>query len=93
MDQGYAHLSYYPNREEYTARETYRLQQEPVDHALPESFPRQLGSKMVWDGQSLSLEDHQSSDGTKCTLLLDGSQLMEIDVALRSFQGTYLVPN
>ncbi|KAK2754355.1 hypothetical protein FQN54_006999 [Arachnomyces sp. PD_36] len=87
MNQDYAHLSYYPNREEYTVRAAHRLECDPIDRALPEGFPQQLESKMVWDGESFFLEEHRRSDGTECVLVLDGSQLLEVDAALRSFKA------
>ena len=89
MAQDYAHLSYYPNYEESMARTTYRVQNEELDRTLPDGFPQVLRSKMAWDGKYLSLDEHQSSDGTDCVLQLVDHQLAEIDAALRSFQGRY----
>ena len=45
----YAHISYYPNREESAARTAHRLQNEHIQDSLQDGFPVQLESKMVWD--------------------------------------------
>lgn len=83
----YAHLSYYPNREESAARTSYRLQNEELPKTLPDRFPAQLNSKMVWDRESLSIDEHESNDGTDCVLALDEEQLAEIDAAVKHFEG------
>lgn len=83
----YAHLSYYPNREESAARTAHRLQNEQIQGNLPDGFPVQLESKMVWDRESFSLDGHESNDGTECVLVLDEAQLAEIDAAMKYFQG------
>ncbi|BCR89146.1 TauD/TfdA family dioxygenase [Aspergillus chevalieri] len=82
----YAHLSYYPNREESAARTAHRLQNEQIQDNLPDGFPVQLESKMVWDRESFSLDGHESNDGTECVLVLDEAQLAEIDAAMKYFQ-------
>lgn len=87
MAQDYAHLSYYPNREESAAQTSHRLQNEQIEDTLPDGFPAQLDSKMVWDRENFSLGEHQSNDGTECVLVLDESQLAEIDAAVKHFQG------
>jgi hypothetical protein len=86
MSQYVERIPYYPNREEYEALARHHLQKEPMEGALPQGFPQQLTSEMVWEGQDISL-DNRSNDGTKCVLLLDESQLKEIDTALRDFQS------
>lgn len=87
MEIDYAHLSYYPDREESAARTSYRLQNEQIQNSLPDGFPVQLNSKMVWDRNSLSIDEHESNDGTDCVLALDEAQLAEIDAAVKHFEG------
>lgn len=90
MHPDYTNVPYYPNYEEYTARNNNRLDDDNIDQTLPPGFPQLLNSKMVWEGESFSLDEHMSSDGTECILELNGSQLAEIDTALKHFQGKYL---
>lgn len=89
MHPDYTNVSYYPNYEEYTARSSNRLDDESIDRTLPPGFPQLLNSKMVWEGQNLSLHELTSSDGTECVLELNDSQLAEIDTALKHFQGKF----
>ncbi|OJJ84992.1 TauD/TfdA family dioxygenase [Aspergillus glaucus CBS 516.65] len=89
----YAHLSYYPNSEESAARTSYRLQNEELPKTLPDRFPAQLNSKMVWDRESLSIDEHESNDGTDCVLALDEEQLAEIDAAVKHFEALHLPPS
>lgn len=83
----YAHLSYYPSREEFAARTSHRLQNEQIQDSLPNGFPAQLNSKLVWDRGSFSIDEHESNDGTDCVLALDEEQLAEIDAAVKHFEG------
>ncbi|KFY05110.1 hypothetical protein O988_00265 [Pseudogymnoascus sp. VKM F-3808] len=87
MHPDYTNVSYYPNYEEYTARNNKRLDDGSIDQTLPPGFPRLLHSKMVWEGERFSLHEHTSSDGTEYILELNGSQLAEIDTALKHFQA------
>jgi hypothetical protein len=90
MNPDYTNVSYYPNYEEYTVRNKRRLDDGSIDQTLPPGFPRLLNSKMVWEGESFSPHEHTSIDGTECILELNGSQLAEIDTALKHFQGNFL---
>ena len=79
-------VPYYPDHD--TWADSF-LKNQDADATLPPGFPKELGTKMAWDGRDLSLDEHTSSDGTECVLALNDSQLAEIDAALRYFQGKF----
>ena len=87
-EQNNTRLSYYPNYEEYTARQCRHLQNGQRQKSLPPGFPEQLNSNMVWERDNFSLSEHECGDGTDCVLVLNDSQLSEIHAAVEYFQCT-----
>lgn len=82
-------IPYYPNREEYEERSRYHEQIPHTGKDLPYGLPEKLESKMAWEGCDISL--NQSSEGCEPPYLnvLEASQLLEIESALRYFQSEF----
>ncbi|OJJ31390.1 hypothetical protein ASPWEDRAFT_187270 [Aspergillus wentii DTO 134E9] len=78
-------IPYYPDRAQYDARVLDHLQRQPAQAALPAGFPAELDSDMVWEGSDLNLEESAQENRTKL-MVLNTSQLAEIDAALSYFQ-------
>ena len=74
-------LSYKPDFDQYQARTRFRLQTEPLQKkTLPEGFPKQLVSDLVWEGEGLA-------DKYDWTYVLAPEQIRELEDALEHFKG------
>ncbi|KAI0453588.1 hypothetical protein F5B21DRAFT_525775 [Xylaria acuta] len=74
-------ISYSPNMEKYLARIKRRQETEMLETSLPEAFPLQLKSDLVWEGQNLE-------ERYNCNCELTNSDVEEIEAALHHFQYT-----
>lgn len=72
-------IQYHPDFSKYQARTKRRKETESLQTTLPEGFPRQLDSPLVWEGKDVE----QHSDWI---YNLSDAQLDEIDSALNSFK-------
>ncbi|KAJ5613866.1 hypothetical protein N7528_007520 [Penicillium herquei] len=78
-------IPYIPDRVKYDTQEA--LGQDSISEAgLPEGFPAQLSSDMVWDASSIHLDEHGFVDDDRCILKLSRENLTEIDDALQHFK-------
>jgi hypothetical protein len=74
-------ISYEPNMANYLARIKRRHKSEKLESCLPEGFPTQLESKLVWEGQNLLERFNWNYE-------LTDSDVKEIEAALHHFQCT-----
>lgn len=74
-------ISYTPDLAKYQVRIKRRHALEKLETSLPEGFPAQLESKLVWEGQSLAESYNWNYE-------LTGSDIEEIEAALHHFQCT-----
>ncbi|KAF2194541.1 Clavaminate synthase-like protein [Zopfia rhizophila CBS 207.26] len=58
-------ISYTPDMAKYLARIKRRHELEKLETCLPEGFPTQLESKLMWEGQSLEESEIHTSHGFK----------------------------
>ncbi|KAJ5711149.1 hypothetical protein N7488_005305, partial [Penicillium malachiteum] len=78
-------IPYIPDRVKYDTQQA--LAQNSISEArLPEGFPAQLSSEMVWDASSIHLDEHGFVDDDRCILNLSRENLKEIDDALQHFK-------
>ncbi|RYP61180.1 hypothetical protein DL769_007819 [Monosporascus sp. CRB-8-3] len=77
---GQPDISYTPDMAKYLARIKRRHELEKLETCLPEGFPTQLESKLVWEGQSLEERYNWNYE-------LTGSDVEEIEAALHHFQS------
>ncbi len=77
--------SYAPDHDKYLARSKRRRETEQLTKTLPPSFPQELQSNLVWDGNNLA-------ETYEWDYRLTKGDLDEIESALRHFQGQYLPP-
>lgn len=73
-------ISYHPDLTNYRARTKRRLETEKLAQELPNGFPRQLGSALVWEG-----DDFQQDEWV---VALAKSEILELDSAIENFKGT-----
>lgn len=75
-------ITYHPNHDQWLARTTRRLAQDPglLSTPLPDGFPTRLDSRLVWEGK-----DWQ--DEKQWVFELDVEQLKEIDDAVKHFHS------
>ena len=78
-------IQYHPDWDKYQARTARRTTTETLPHAVPDGFPTQLVSNLVWEGHDVEGRD----DWVVC---LTEAELDEIDAALQSFQGKWSSP-
>lgn len=78
-------ISYHPDEAKWKARTARRLQEDPSLPltALPEGFPSQLDSPLVWEGKDWDSEKQWVYE-------LSAAQLKEIDDAVHHFHGAFL---
>jgi hypothetical protein len=77
---GQPDIGYTPNPETYRARVERRLAKENLSRTLPDGFPQQLKSELVWDGATVSAEYEWSYQLTE-------QDLEEVHQALEHFRG------
>lgn len=85
MTQSTEEIPYYPNREQYEAGSRCCLQKTYVEGSLPYGFPEKMDSNMVWEGRDITLT--HTGEEIPYLVILDHSQLEEIDEALKYFQS------
>ncbi|KAI0543751.1 hypothetical protein F4679DRAFT_590183 [Xylaria curta] len=73
-------ISYKPDMAKYLARTKRRQECENLETTLPEGFPTQLKSDLVWEGQNLEEKYNWNYE-------LTSSDVGEIEAALRHFQS------
>ena len=74
-------IDYKPDMAKYLARIKRRHETEKLETTLPEGFPAQLESKLVWKGENLA-------ETYDWNYQLTDSDIEEIEAALRHFQCT-----
>lgn len=72
---GQPDIGYAPDLDKYLARVQRRLKEENLEATLPEGFPNQLESDLVWEGDSLA-------EKYDWTYVLNEEELEEIENAL-----------
>lgn len=72
-------IQYHPDYEKYQARTLRRKQSEDLQTTLPDGFPPQLDSPLVWEGKDIEKRDDWIYH-------LSDAQLDEIDAALAHFK-------
>ncbi|KAJ5726072.1 uncharacterized protein N7483_007429 [Penicillium malachiteum] len=78
-------IPYIPDCVKYDTQQA--LAQHSISRAgLPERFPAQLSSEMVWDASSIRLDERGFVDDDRCILKLSRENLKEINDALRYFK-------
>lgn len=75
-------IEYHPDRAKWKARTTRRLEADPSlpKTALPEGFPEQLKSPLVWEGKDWK-------DEKEWVYELTEADVKEVDDALKHFHG------
>lgn len=81
---GQPDIDYAPNLDKYLARVARRKETEKLENELPDGFPKQLESDLVWDGKDIA----QKYDWT---YVLNENELQEIEAALKHFKCSPLV--
>lgn len=81
---GQPDISYAPDYDKYQARAARRVQSENLPTTLPDGFPEQLKSDLVWEGNTLA-------DTYDWTYVLSEDQLAEIDQAVGHFKCQFLI--
>ncbi|KZF21101.1 Clavaminate synthase-like protein [Xylona heveae TC161] len=76
-------IQYHPDFEKYTARTSRRQATESLEKSLPDGFPAQLNSPLVWEGKDVEKRDDW-------IYAFNDAQLDEIDAALKSFKSLNL---
>lgn len=80
---GQPDITYQPNLDNYLARIKRRTETEDLPNTLPPGFPKQLNSKLVWDGRALA-------ETWDWNYQLTEQDLAEIEAALQHFKSTGL---
>lgn len=78
-------IGYSPDYDQYLARVQHRQQTETLPTTLPEGFPAQLKSDLVWDGSDIGSKYNWTYE-------LSTNELEEIEAALSHFKGSSLRP-
>ncbi|KAG2412838.1 hypothetical protein HFD88_010395 [Aspergillus terreus] len=78
-------ISYVPGRAKYEAQQAI-FKDRAAEASLPEGFPARLSSEMVWDSDSISLDERCFVNDERCVLHLSKEQLGEIHDALQTFK-------
>jgi hypothetical protein len=83
---GQPDISYHPDRAKWEARTARRLAEDPTlsDAALPEGFPKQVDSPMVWEGKDWT-------DESQWVYNLSIAELKEINEAVTVFHSKHNV--
>jgi hypothetical protein len=80
------YIPYIPNRVNYDTQQA--ISKEIISGAcLPEGFPARLSSEMVWDSDSIGLDERGFVDDERCILKLNSDNLKEIHEALQYFKS------
>ncbi|GES58051.1 hypothetical protein ATEIFO6365_0004020200 [Aspergillus terreus] len=79
-------ISCVPDRAKYEAQQAI-FKDKAAEASLPERFPAQLSSEMVWDSDSVSLDERCFVNDERCVLHLSKEQLDEIHDALQTFKS------
>ncbi|KAJ5738630.1 hypothetical protein N7493_001785 [Penicillium malachiteum] len=78
-------IPYIPDRVKYDTQQA--LAQNSISEAgLPEAFPAQVSSEMVWDASTIHLDGRGFVDDDRCILNLSRENLKEINDALEHFK-------
>ncbi|KAL2681237.1 hypothetical protein Neosp_008845 [[Neocosmospora] mangrovei] len=80
---GQPDIGYTPNLDKYLARVKRRQETEKFETTLPEGFPKELVSDLVWDGKDLA-------DKYDWNYHLTEADIEEIDEALKNFKSLSL---
>ncbi len=81
---GQPDIEYTPSEEKYQARTKKRLETEELSKKLPDGFPQQLNSTLVWEGSTLG----QTFDWN---YKLTPVNIAEIEAALQHFKCKHLI--
>lgn len=73
-------IAYQPDFQKYSERVKRRLETEKLSKELPEGFPKQLVSPLVWHGSDFKSED-------EWTYVLSEADLEDMKQALAHFKG------
>jgi hypothetical protein len=75
-------IEYHPDRVKWQARTTRRLEADPslLTSAVPEGFPKQLDSPLVWQSEDWKNE-------TEWVYQLNGAEIKEISDAVKHFHS------
>ena len=76
---GQPDIQYTPNEEKFRARTKRRLETETINKTLPDGFPAQLNSSLVWEGATLG-------DTFDWNYKLTPDDISEIESALQHFK-------
>ncbi|KAL5360420.1 hypothetical protein BJX96DRAFT_184523 [Aspergillus floccosus] len=79
-------ILYVPDRAKYEAQQAI-FKDRTAEASLPEGFPAQLSSEMVWDSHSISLDECGFVNDERYILQLSKEQLDEIHDALETFKS------
>ncbi|KAJ4321287.1 hypothetical protein N0V84_005421 [Fusarium piperis] len=80
---GQPDIGYTPNVDKYLARVKRRQETEKFETTLPEGFPKELASDLVWDGKDLAAKYDWN-------YYLTEADIEEIDEALKNFRSLNL---
>ncbi|RSL41176.1 hypothetical protein CEP53_012918 [Fusarium sp. AF-6] len=80
---GQPDIGYTPNLDKYLARVKRRQETEKFETSLPEGFPKELTSDLVWDGKDLSAKYDWNYHLTE-------ADIEEIDEAIKNFRSLNL---
>jgi hypothetical protein len=78
---GQPDIDYTPNLDKYHARVKRRQETENLEKSLPDGFPRQLQSKLVWNGADIKSRYNWTYE-------LNTQEIEEIEEALAHFKCT-----
>ncbi|KAI9147576.1 Taurine hydroxylase-like protein SAT17 [Paramyrothecium foliicola] len=76
---GQPDIAYTPNLETYQARVKRRQDSKELSKTLPDGFPQQLQSSLVWDGSTVS-------DEYQWSYQLNSEELAELDNAVKQYK-------
>ena len=79
---GQPDIGYAPDLDKYLARVQRRLKEDKLEKTLPEGFPSELKSKLVWHGKDLA-------NRYDWTYTLSEEELDEIETALEHWKCKY----
>ncbi|EME86378.1 uncharacterized protein MYCFIDRAFT_89106 [Pseudocercospora fijiensis CIRAD86] len=77
---GQPDIGYAPDLDKYLARVNRRRATEQLSHDLPEGFPKELVSDLVWDGKDIAQKYNVVYE-------LNGAELDEIEAGLKHFKS------
>lgn len=77
-------IQYHPEYEKYKARSLRRKETETLPTTLPDGFPLELKSPLVWEGKDIEKQDDWLYH-------LSNAELDEIEAALQHFKCMFLI--